>query len=364
MTGQLIREAFASARSQPVASIVTIIMVTGMILAVMLTTGRTVGAEQNVLGSIDSAGTRSIVIRADDSAGITADALDRMAGIEGIEWAGAFSSAIDATNGANTDGTRVPVRFAYGAGLARLGISDHSALPGELAYASQIALDQFGLIDIAGDITLTTGSNFAVAGRIDVPDFLTGFEPLVLVPQPNATGTEPINIIVVIAERPDLVAPVAAATLSVLAADDPTKVTVQTSAALAELRALIEGQLGSFSRGLVLALLGLTGALVAILLYGLVMMRRKDFGRRRALGATRSYIVALLLTQTALLALAGIAIGTIGSVIALIAFGDPLPGLAFTTALAILTLVTALIAALVPALAASRREPIRELRVP
>ena len=197
-----------------------------------------------------------------------------------------------------------------------------------------------------------------------MPDFLTGFEPLVLVPQPNATGTEPINIIVVIAERPDLVAPVAAATLSVLAADDPTKVTVQTSAALAELRALIEGQLGSFSRGLVLALLGLTGALVAILLYGLVMMRRKDFGRRRALGATRSYIVALLLTQTALLALAGIAIGTIGSVIALIAFGDPLPGLAFTTALAILTLVTALIAALVPALAASRREPIRELRVP
>ncbi len=197
-----------------------------------------------------------------------------------------------------------------------------------------------------------------------MPDFLTGFEPLALVPQPNATGTEPINVIVVIAERPDLVAPVSAAVLSVLAADDATKITVQTSAALAELRALIEGQLGSFSRGLVLALLGLTGALVAILLYGLVMMRRKDFGRRRALGATRSYIVTLLLAQTALLAIAGIIIGTIGSVIALLAFGDPLPGLAFTAALAILTLVTALIAALVPALVASRREPIRELRVP
>ncbi|MGF3053937.1 ABC transporter permease [Microbacterium sp. YY-03] len=364
MTGQLIREAFASARSGPVASIVTIIMVTGMILAVMLTTGRTVGAEQNVLGSIDSAGTRSIVIRAEDSAGVTADALNRMAGIEGIEWAGAFSSAIDSTNGINPDGTRVPVRFAYGTNLARLDINTPSPLPGELAYASQTALDQLGLIDIAGSITLTTGSNYAVAGRINVPDFLTGFEPLALVPQPNATGTEPINVIVVIAERPDLVAPVSAAVLSVLAADDPTKITVQTSAALAELRALIEGQLGSFSRGLVLALLGLTGALVAILLYGLVMMRRKDFGRRRALGATRSYIVTLLLAQTALLATAGIAIGTIGSVIALLALGDPLPGLAFTAALAILTLVTALIAALVPALVASRREPIRELRVP
>ena len=62
--GELIREAIATARSQPVASALTVFMVAGMILAVMLTTGRTVGAEQEVLGSIDSAGTRSITIRA------------------------------------------------------------------------------------------------------------------------------------------------------------------------------------------------------------------------------------------------------------------------------------------------------------
>lgn len=360
----IIAEAFASARSQPVASVLTMLMVAGMIVAVMLTTGRTVAAEQSVLSSIDSAGTRSITVRAEDGAGVTSDVLDRIAGVEGIEWTAAFSLAMDATNALIPDGTRVPVRYAYGTGLDRLGIPTDSPVPGGLAYASPVALDQLGLPDVAGGITLTTGSDYGVAGTIDTPDFLTGFEPVVLVPQPEATGAETVNILVVIAERPDLVAPVSDAVLSVLAADDPTKVTVQTSEALAQLRALVQGQLGSFSRGLVLVMLAITGALVAIILYGLVMMRRKDFGRRRALGATRGLIVGLLLTQTAILAVGGAMLGGVIGTSVLIATGDPLPGAVFMVAIGVLAIATATIAALVPALAASRREPIRELRVP
>lgn len=360
----VVREAAASARSQPVASVVTILMVAGMIVTVMLTTGRTVGAEQNVLGSIDSAGTRSIVVRAETGAGITADVMDRIAGVEGIEWAAAFSSAIDATNTRIPDGTRVPARYAYGPHLQRLGIPGVSPIPGGLAYASAAALDQLGLIDTAGGIILTTGAGYGVAGRLDTPDFLTGFEPLILIPQPAATGSEPVNVLLVIASRPDLVAPVADAVVSVLAPQDPTKITVQTSEALAQLRALIQGQLGSFSRGLVLIMLAVTGMLVAVILYGLVMMRRKDFGRRRALGATRALIVGLLLTQTALLAALGVAAGTVIAVIVLLAASDPLPGTIFFCATGILAMATATIAALIPAVIAARREPIKELRVP
>lgn len=361
----VIAEAFASARSQPVASTLTMLMVAGMIVTVMLTTGRTVAAEQSVLSSIDSAGTRSIIVRAEDGAGVTSDVLDRIAGVEGIEWSAAFSSSVDATNTRIPDGTRVPVRYAYGTQLDRIGVPDRSPVPGGLAYASPAALDQFGLPDVAGGVTLTTtGADYAVAGRITTPDFLVGFEPLTIVPQPEATGAETVNILVVIAERPDLVAPVSDAVLSVLAADDPTKVTVQTSEALAQLRALVQGQLGSFSRGLVLVMLAITGALVAVILYGLVMMRRKDFGRRRALGATRGLIVGLLLTQTALLAVGGAALGAAIGAGSLIATGDPLPGGVFTLAIGVLAVATATLAALIPALVASRREPIKELRVP
>ncbi|MES2866927.1 MULTISPECIES: ABC transporter permease [Actinomycetes] len=364
MNAGIIREAAASARSQPVASVVTVLMIVGMILAVMLTTGRTVGAEQQVLGSIDSVGTRSITVRADSTAGITTDVLDRIAHIEGIEWAAAFSAAVDATNAALSDGTRVPVRYLYTTQLDPLGISGTSALPGELAWASPMAQDRLGLPETAGGIALTNGASYAVTGSLDVPDFLARFEPAVFIPQPDAAGTEPVNILVVIAETPELVAPVSEAVSSVLAPEDSSKVTIDTSETLAQLRGLIQDQLGSFSRGLVLALLGLTGGLVAILLYGLVMMRRKDFGRRRALGATRSLIVTLLLAQTAILAVIGITIGTAASTIILRISGDPLPGLAFMGALGILTLATAMIAAAIPAIIASRREPIRELRVP
>lgn len=362
--GELIREAVATSRSQPVASALTVLMVAGMILTVMLTTGRTVGAEQEVLGSIDSAGTRSITIRAEEDAGVTSDVLERVAHIDGIEWAGAFSTAVDATNTLVPDGTRVPVRFAYGTDFARLGVPADSPLPGQLAYAAPAALDQLGLVDDTGALTLTTGADFAVAGALSSPDFLAALQPLTIVPRPEALGDEPVGVLVVIAERPDLVAPVSDALLSVLAPADPSKITVETSEALAQLRALIQGQLGSFSRGLVLGLLALTGALVAVLLYGLVMMRRKDYGRRRALGATRGLIVILLVTQTAILALAGVAAGMAAAALILVSSGDPLPGLAFTAALGVLALCTALIAALLPAIVASRREPIRELRVP
>ncbi|MFT4030620.1 MAG: lipoprotein ABC transporter permease [Protaetiibacter sp.] len=360
----MVREALGSAIAQPVASVLTILMVAGMVIAVMLTTGRTVGAEQRVLGSIDSAGTRSIVVRAEDGAGITSDVLGRIGGIEGIEWAGAFSSAIDATNALVPDGTRVPVRYAYGPHLERLGIPAHFPVPGGLAYASALALDQLGMPDSSGGIALTTGAGYGVAGKLTTPDFLAGFEPLVLIPQPGASGAETVNLVVVIADTPEHVAPVSQAVLSVLAADDPTKVSVQTSEALAQLRTLVQGQLGSFSRGLVIALVAVTAALVAILLYGLVMMRRKDFGRRRALGATRGLIIALLLAQTAVLALAGTVLGLTASTIALGVTGDPQPGIAFTAALGILALAAATLAALIPATIASRREPIRELRVP
>ena len=362
--GALLREATASARSQPVASILTLLIVAGMIVAVTLTTGRTVAAEQGVLSTIDSAGTRSIVIRADDGAGVTSEVMTRVRAVEGIEWVAGFSSAIDATNALVPDGTRVPTRYVYTDDLALLDIPEKPALPGALAYASPDALEQLGLPDAAGGITLTTGAGYAIAGPLSTPDFLTGFEPLVLIPQPESTDVHTVNLIIAIAERPELVAPVADTLVSLLAPNDASRVTVQTSEALAHLRTLIQGQLGSFSRGLVLVMLAITGTLVAIILYGLVMMRRKDFGRRRALGATRGLIIRLILTQTALLALVGTFTGTLLAAGILITVGDPLPGPVFLIANGILATATATLAALLPALLASRREPIRELRVP
>lgn len=74
--------------------------------------------------------------------------------------------------------------------------------------------------------------------------------------------------------------------------------------------------------------------------------------------------MTLLLTQTAILAALGAALGIATASIALAATGDPLPGLAFSSAIGVLALITALVAAALPAVIAARRDPIKELRVP
>ncbi len=267
-------------------------------------------------------------------------------------------------NTAFADGTRVPVRLAWGDDLTDLGITA-PPIADRSAYASTTALTQLGMPEDAGGIATTDGNDYAVIAAIEVPDYLRFLEPLVIVPQQHdADAAQPISVLVVIAERPDLVAPVSAAVQSVLAVDDITKVTLSTSETFAQLRAIVEGQLGSFGRGLVIIIFALTAVLVAAILYGLVMLRRKDFGRRRALGASQGLIVALLLTQIGALALAGAVIGCAAAAIGLAASGDPLPGIAFFAAVAILAIATGLVAALVPALAAARRDPLKELRVP
>jgi putative ABC transport system permease protein len=340
------------------------VVVAAMVVAVMLTTGRTVGAQQQVLRSIDVAGTRAIVVRAETGAGLTTEVLDRLAPVQGIEWAGAFSSAVDARNALLPGATNVPARYAYGADLSRLGITTAAGDDDQLAYASPLALADLGLPDVAGGITLQDGTTRTVAAQVTTPDYLSALEPLVLIPRQSTHGAAPINVLVVVAATPALITPLAQTVTSLLAPDDPTKVSVQTSEDLARLRALVDDQLGLAGRGLVLALLVLTAGLVAVLTYALATMRRRDYGRRRALGATRSLIVTLLLTQTALLAGVGAVLGVAVATAVVVVGGDPHPGAAFTIALVILAVATAELAAVLPAVSASRREPIKELRVP
>jgi putative ABC transport system permease protein len=94
------------------------------------------------------------------------------------------------------------------------------------------------------------------------------------------------------------------------------------------------------------------------------MLRRKDFGRRRALGASQGLIILLLLLQMTALGLIGAVVGTAVAVAVLVASGDPLPSVGFITAIDVLAISVAVLAAILPALAAARREPIAELRVP
>jgi putative ABC transport system permease protein len=104
--------------------------------------------------------------------------------------------------------------------------------------------------------------------------------------------------------------------------------------------------------------------LIAVTMFAATAQRRRDFGRRRALGASRSALVSGLLMQTAIGAAVGIALGVAGGLAFLHVDADALPTWRFTAGMGGLALLLTLAAAAPIALHAATRDPLRILRVP
>lgn len=152
--------------------------------------------------------------------------------------------------------------------------------------------------------------------------------------------------------------------LSVLDADDTSEITVSTSESLAQLRLILEGTFGEYRRPMILIILAVTVLITATILSRLIVLRRKDYGRRRALGATRGAIIYLILSQLTQLAVVGVAIGLLASMGIMRASETPMPDGNFLVALSILAIITVEIAGVIPALMAANRDSLEELRVP
>ena len=110
--------------------------------------------------------------------------------------------------------------------------------------------------------------------------------------------------------------------------------------------------------------LGVSLVLVGLVVYGSVTLRRQDFGRRRALGARRSDVVALVGAQSGLVALLGVSLGVVAGSLAVWRLTGQLPDVPFTLAVGALVLLAVLVASIPPALVAAFRDPVRVLRVP
>lgn len=352
--GAVVREAWFSALAAPVASVLTMAMVAGMCVAVLVTAGRTQAAEAAALSRIDAVGTRSVVLRMSDGAGVDSDVVARLSQIEEVADVSALGAVFDVRNASLDDGTPVAARLAFG----NLG---EGLSPGDMR-ASPLTLERLGLVDGVGAVRSRDQWVYAVVGPLDVPEHLAAFEPLAVVGA--GTDAHPVSLVVILVDAPEDVAAVVRVLPAVLDADDPTKVGIETSEELAQVRAAVAGELGAYGHSTVLAILGVTGLLLGVNLFAMVMMRRRDFGRRRALGASQGLIVGLLLTQTLVLASMAAAASSGLTVLWLSLNRQPLPEPAFVLAVVLSAVVTAGVAAVIPAAVAARREPLNELRVP
>ena len=358
------REAIASARSQKTATALIFVIIAGMCAAVFLTSGRTAAAEEAVLSRIDDQTTRTIILRAaGEDSGLDTSLLSPLNALDNVEAVIGFGPAEDVANAAIPGGNQVAARGLYTADPSFRLTEPDSPLPG--AAVSTQASYELGLAgQFHGAVQDGSGRTYPVTSAFNTPDYLAFLEPIVVLPA-AADQISPLATIVIVTKKSadvDLVADVARDLAAPL---DPEHLTIETAEELGAIRQAVSGDLGRFARTTVLGILAVTAALVAVNLYGLVMLRRKDFGRRRALGATRGVVIGLLLWQVTAVAAIAATAGTAMSIALLRMEGHArLPDASFVAAVAVLAVTSAMAAAIPPALYAASRDPLRELRVP
>lgn len=360
------REVLASAFSQRVTSVVTFLLVLGATATVLVTAGRNAGAQAAVLAQVDAAGTRSLTVYAQGvQPAFTSAIVPHLAAHDDVitEVVG-FGPVTDVTAAAIPVGTPVGMRTAYGT------LSGRPLAPGDpiagltQTWATPAALDTLGMPQGRGSVRVTDqGRELLVTDTVTLPEHLEPIEPAVITPGDPATN-EPLTSLVVIADRPQDLPLVTDLVTAALTDVPPDGLKIESSQAMADLRAVIGGKLTAQSRSIILGVLAAAAAATLVNVWSLALMRRRDFGRRRALGATRTMIVALMTGQVLILAAAGATVGAAAGAGFLAASGDPIPTHAYLLALMVaFTMTTTLIAA-IPATWAARRDPLSELRVP
>lgn len=358
----LFAEAIRVGWSQPVASSVTALIVAAVCGVIVSTTGQTVVLEREVLGRIDDAGTRAIVVEdVDGRAAFEAGVVDRIDSLSGIEWAIGFGIANDVRPKGLAGAPAVPIRPYFGTLPPAIETSPWHPSPGT-ALAGHQAIATLGLKTAAGPVDLSTdGSEVGVVGWLDADPPLDFLDRSLLI---VATDGDAVIRIVALAASAERVPSLRSAIASLLDPADATSVAIETSDSLVQVRAAVDGELGTFSHTIVIGALLAGLVLTALNVFGAASARRRDFGRRRALGASRLDIAVLVTMQTAATAICGAIIGaSVGTLIVHLQIGS-VPEADFTVAVATLAVMTSSFAALPPALFAAFRDPVRVLRVP
>lgn len=359
--GELVREAWASVRAQRVPTVMVAVLVAAMCATTVLTVGRADAAQEQVQARLDAAGARQLRVGDAKHQGfLTPSVISLVAGMDTVERAVGLSAPADVTNAA-VQGDLVTAWTVTGDLRDVLTLTaGRWPAPGE-ALVSSAAQELLGMDQPAGAIsgTAVDATSAAVVGsyqaRAPFDDLATG----VVVAGSGAASQH----LAVIATTAATAGATQRAVLSLLARADPADLSVESPATLAEIQQDVLGDLAGYGRSLMLLVLGAGALLVAVVVLADVLLRRVDLGRRRALGAARWTIIALVVMRTGIAATVGALLGTGAAVAVVHRSGQP-PDVSFAAGTAVLAILTALIAAAPPAVAAAGQDPVRVLRTP
>jgi putative ABC transport system permease protein len=370
---ELLTDALRSTISQPIGTALTASVIAICSFVVIVATGQAVAAERAVIARVDDLGTRLITaVDSTGNAGIHPSSIEAVASLDGVDVAFGLGPVVDVTNADSPSESGVPFRRYYSASnghVEALGDVVERTRQGE-TLAGNEAASSLGLADSVGVVTdgLKT---WPVVGTFELDGPLASLNGSVLEPtavgRPHGEGGGSEGVLrymYVMASSVTDVERVAALLPLVVRAEDASAISVELPSGALELRRAVAGELGASSRQLMGTVLAIGMAIVGVTILGVVASRRRDFGRRRALGASRSSIVGSVVLQTAVAACAGTIIGSISGLAYSAAQGQALPGAAFVIGSATLSVTSALLGSLLPAVVAARRDPVAILRVP
>lgn len=349
----LVLESVRVALAMRLVSITVLALSAAVPMLILAVVGANLQAQRAVLAKIDGAGAKIItLVAAPTGAGIPPDAVRHLRQLAGVDWVVALGPVHDVQLTTGT-GTPTPARPAAIVGapvLTTTGL-DRGALVGSVSATS------LGLESPHGAV----GANeIPVLGWFRADSPLEDLNSFVLVPHSEA---DPFERIVIAVDSVGWVDAVASqvATISGVAIGD---VNVEKSRELLAARKIVESESGANDRRFVLSTL-----LVLLLSSSFVVLAgtlagRRDFGRRRALGSTRTQLGVLVLLSAIWPAITGAGAGVFAGIAYLQGVSQSAVDWRFPVATAVLTVTFIGIAALVPAVIAATRDPLRVLRVP
>jgi putative ABC transport system permease protein len=322
---------------------------------VLATAGSSIESQAAIIGRIDEAGTTVMtLVGTGPDAVIPGAAVERISAMSGVAWVVGLGPVSDVRT-SGVGGGPTPAR-SYRAVRAPVHFS---ASGGTGAFVSEASAARLG---IAGAYSVLNPGAIPVVGWFEADDPLGDLNSFVLTP--SSDDSLALDRIIVAADDAGWVDAIAGNLASMAGLGTSTNVTVERSQSLLDARNAVADEVAQRDRQLVLAILAAATALACIVVFTGTIASRRDFGRRRALGASQRQLTILVMLTTLWPSLIGAILGTaVGSVYLGSMLGH-MPDLRFPVSVGVLTVIALVCSSALPAAVAATRDPLRVLRVP
>ncbi|MCD4557973.1 ABC transporter permease [Schaalia sp. lx-100] len=359
-----LRELCAVIRSAALTSIIMGLIICGASSFLILTAGKTATSQEKILSQLNSPTMRTLTILGEKASGFDTGligALDQYSVIESVIGMGPIHDYVSAVNPASP---KVPGRTLYTTSAYALHVPAAPKNFPTSAISSPKALATIGVSTRSATVREEkTGEEINVIDTKELPEVLKIYEPIILIPR-NIEEKQPLSMISVTARTLEDIGSVEKILQQHLAGIPRSQVKIQLPDNISPLKKAITGELIASNRGILLATFIACVTATHIIVWTVVLLRRKDYGRRRALGASRSLIVTLTVMHACFIAMLSASSGVLLTQLWLWFTHNSLPPLSFLGATITALTFMSTLGAFVPATWAAHRDPLMELRTP